>query len=118
MSQARKHYPKGFVEIGGVLFPLSPRAQQRRLSSARSQNTGFGPRALVTMVLVGTGIFFAFPFIFSATYGNKRDPSQPLPGSALRRGAYMNWGSKDVGPDIEYYKLQKELRERAAQEEK
>eukprot|EP01025_Chloroclados_australasicus_P043606 TRINITY_DN4677_c0_g1_i1.p4 TRINITY_DN4677_c0_g1~~TRINITY_DN4677_c0_g1_i1.p4 ORF type:complete len:133 (-),score=18.00 TRINITY_DN4677_c0_g1_i1:318-689(-) len=114
MSQQRKHYPKGFVELNGVIFPLPPRARQRRLTANQGAVSG---RALVGLVLFGAGIFFAFPFIFSAQFGLKNDPTKALPGSALRRGAYMNWGSKDVGPDLDYYKMQRELREKNEEEQ-
>eukprot|EP01026_Neomeris_dumetosa_P005025 TRINITY_DN1137_c0_g1_i2.p3 TRINITY_DN1137_c0_g1~~TRINITY_DN1137_c0_g1_i2.p3 ORF type:complete len:125 (-),score=25.67 TRINITY_DN1137_c0_g1_i2:473-847(-) len=113
MSQAKKHYPNNFIEIKGVVFPLPTKAPQRRYGFSGS-TAGAGSSSLIGMVVLGAGIFFAFPFLFAATFYQQVDPNKPLPGSALRRGAYMNWGSKDVGPDVDYFKRQKELRERDA----
>jgi len=44
---------------------------------------------------------FAYPFLFvnKHTKQQRHDPSRPLPPNVSMRGAYINSGSKDIGPD-------------------
>ncbi|KAL0044523.1 hypothetical protein WJX82_011108 [Trebouxia sp. C0006] len=58
---------------------------------------------LVAAGLLGfIGLSASFPFVFART-GPTVDSSKPLSGQAAVRGAYINSGSKDIGPDPTRY---------------
>lgn len=57
--------------------------------------------ALVALLGVST---FSFPFVYSrvASRGPPVDANGPLDPSLLRRGAYVNTGSRDIGRDPDW----------------
>lgn len=69
-------------------------------SSLRSRNM------MVAVGLVAfVGSMASFPFVYKRYYLGGRNLStsrEALPGQAIVRGAYVNTGSRDIGPDPDY----------------
>eukprot|EP00201_Polytomella_parva_P003993 CAMPEP_0175078126 /NCGR_PEP_ID=MMETSP0052_2-20121109/23891_1 /TAXON_ID=51329 ORGANISM="Polytomella parva, Strain SAG 63-3" /NCGR_SAMPLE_ID=MMETSP0052_2 /ASSEMBLY_ACC=CAM_ASM_000194 /LENGTH=79 /DNA_ID=CAMNT_0016347905 /DNA_START=30 /DNA_END=269 /DNA_ORIENTATION=+ len=58
--------------------------------------------AFVSIAAIGS--VAAAPIIYKMFYiKNNFDPNKPMPRSAAIRGAYINSGSKDIGPDKEFF---------------
>jgi hypothetical protein len=75
--------------------PISPRSVPRS-----------APRKQGKAVMIGLAVFiacgFSFPFWLhhhNASSGNHYTASKPLTSSQVMRGAYMNTGTRDIGPD-------------------
>lgn len=54
----------------------------------------------VALVTVGSIMTVAFtPVVYYMLFAPKIDVNQPLPKGMQTRGAYVNSGSRDIGPD-------------------
>jgi hypothetical protein len=70
------------------------------------------PQNLVVGAIFGAFALAAFSYPFLLVRSRQPpDPSLPLQGSAVMRGAFMNTGTVDVGPDLEYAARQKAIRD-------
>ncbi|KAK4534266.1 hypothetical protein CDCA_CDCA01G0291 [Cyanidium caldarium] len=60
-----------------------------------------GGRGVVWLVVALGASAFAFPFVFAKSkgIGSSVDFAKPLTPSVTMRGAYLNTGSRDIGPD-------------------
>jgi hypothetical protein len=52
--------------------------------------------------LVFTGAAFSIPFVAQQWIGHLNNRDQPLTHAQIRRGAFLNSGSTDVGKDPQY----------------
>ncbi|GLE04358.1 hypothetical protein PINS_up013288 [Pythium insidiosum] len=87
--------------VGSQRPPKMPQMPRKPAAGKTPKKAGAtGVAAFATVVAFG---FFSIPFVAHMLKGenfNSRD--QPLNASQIRRGVYMNTGSKDVGVDKDW----------------
>ena len=99
MASQRPAHPFARISVRAAVPAGAERVQPRMpgplLASQR------GGRGVVWLVVALGASAFAFPFVFAKSkgIGNRVDFSKPLSPSATMRGAYLNTGSRDIGPD-------------------
>jgi hypothetical protein len=83
---------------------VSPFANKQQQNSTTSSNIANSPQN--RMVLIGCTVFTAFagcmPLILYYWIGTLNDSDQPLTAPQIRRGAFQNSGSKDIGKDPDW----------------
>ena len=81
---------------------VSPRPlNQIRVTDAGQQHRPGGNWVLAG-TLMFTGAAFAIPFVAHQWIGNLNSRDQPLTHAQIRRGAFLNSGSTDVGKDPQW----------------
>lgn len=87
--------------------PLSQqRAKAAAAAAANQQNDNQGRSNNTRWVLAGcvafTGAAFSIPFFAQKWIGNLNSREDPLTPAQIRRGAFLNSGSKDMGKDPQW----------------
>jgi cation transport regulator ChaC len=80
---------------------VSPRPLQQR-SKQRPMEQRPGGNWVLAGTLVFTGMAFSIPFVAQQWIGHLNNREQPLTHAQIRRGAFLNSGSTDVGRDPQW----------------
>lgn len=85
---------------------VSPFAKQQQKNTTLSTTASTHNQQHNRMVLIGCTAFTAFagcmPLILYYWIGSLNDSDQPLTAPQIRRGAFQNSGSKDIGKDPDW----------------